>query len=466
MRDSSFTSAITWGGEFRATFRLAWPLIIAQLAQMALTTTDVIMMGWLGPEPLAAGTIAMTLVHPVMIGGIGLLVATAPMISQALGAGRYRLVRRTVRPGLWISALLSLLFVPILLNGGPILRALGQEPRLTEMAQSYLVFATWAVPAAMLITPPRSLVSARGDTHVVLAVTLFGVVLNAISNYALMFGHFGAPALGLPGAGISTSLTAWMMFALLLAYIVRHKRYRRYMVLARPWKPDWPQFREIFRIGTPIGLTMVAEVGIFAAAAIMMGWLGVDELAAHAVAVQCAAIAFMVPFGLSQATTIRVGLALGRADADGVRKAGYASLAMGAGFSALTCTLFLIFPLALVSLYLDSGDPANQASIALAASYLVIAGLFQFVDGAQVVSAAALRGLSDTRIPMMVAVAGYWLIGAPLGYVCAFWLDMRGVGIWLGLAAGLAVVAVVLTARFSFRDRLALLERARLGEAA
>ncbi len=456
--------SITWRTEFRATFRLGWPLIVAQMAQMALVTTDVIMMGWLGPEPLAAGTIAMTLLHPAMIGGIGLLTATAPMISQAIGAGRRRLVRRIVRPGLWISLLLSLLVVPVLLNGGPILRALGQAPQLTGMAQSYLYFAAWSVPAAMLITPPKSLVSARGDTPVVLAVTLFGVAFNALSNYTLMFGNFGAPALGLPGAGISTTLTAWIMFAMMLAYIVFHRRYRRYVVLARPWKPDWPQFREIFRIGAPIGLTMLAEVGIFSAAAIMMGWLGVNELAAHAVAVQCAAIAFMVPFGLSQATTIRVGLALGRGDADGVRKAGYASLAMGAGFSALTCTLFLIFPIALVSLYLDPGDPANQASIALAASYLVIAGLFQFVDGAQVVSAAALRGLSDTRIPMMVAVAGYWLIGAPLGYVCAFWLDMRGVGIWLGLAAGLAIVAVVLTARFSIRDRLALLERARVGE--
>ncbi|WP_022696637.1 MATE family efflux transporter [Euryhalocaulis caribicus] len=447
--------SVSWRDEFRATFRLAWPLIIAQMAQMALTTTDVIMMGWLGPEPLAAGTIAMTLVHPVMIGGIGLLTATAPMISQAIGAGRYRLVRRTVRPGLWISVLLSLIGVPLLLNGGPLLRLLGQEPHLTVMAGDYLLFAAWAVPAAILLTPPKSLISARGDTPVILGVTLFGVVLNALSNYALMFGNFGFPRMELQGAGVSTTLTAWAMFAMLLVYITRHRRYRRYMVLARIWKPDWPQFREIFRIGTPIAMTMVAEVGIFAAAAIMMGWLGVNELAAHAVAVQCAAIAFMVPFGLSQATTIRVGLAHGAGSPERVRKAGYASLALAAGFAATTCTLFLIAPVALVSLYLDPGDPANQASVALAASYLVVAGLFQFVDAGQVVSAAALRGLSDTRIPMMVAIAGYWLVGAPLGYVCAFTFGMRGVGIWLGLAAGLAFVAVVLTTRFSLRDRLA-----------
>lgn len=456
------TLPLSWRAEFSATFRLGWPLVIAQLAQMALTTTDVIMMGWLGPEPLAAGTLAITLLQPAMISGIGILVATAPMISQALGAGRYRLVRRTVRPGLWIGVLLSLVFVPFLLNGASILRALGQTPHLTAMAGGYLDFAAWSLPAAILITAPRSLVSARGDTPVILAVTLSGVVMNAFLNYGLMFGHYGLPRMELQGAGLSTTITAWTMFALMLTYITRHRRYRRYMVLARIWKPDWPQFRDIFRIGTPIGLTMVAEVGIFAAAAIMMGWLGVSELAAHAVAMQCTAIAFMVPFGLSQATTIRVGLAQGRGSEDGVRKAGYASLVIAGGFAATTCVLFLIAPVALVSLYLDPNDPANQASVALAAAYLVVAGLFQFVDGAQVVSAAALRGLSDTRVPMMVAIAGYWLVGTPLGYVCAFVFGMRGVGIWLGLAAGLAFVAIVLTTRFSMRDRLALFERARI----
>jgi len=452
-----------WRGEFAATLALAWPLITAQLAQMALQTTDVIMMGWLGPEPLAAGTIAVALVHPLTIFGIGVLTATAPMISQAIGSGRYRNVRRTVRPGLWIGVLLSAAFVPTLLNGESILRLIGQAPGLSALAGEYLAYAAWAAPAMMLLVPPRSLVSARGHTRVVLAVVLAGVAANAFFNYALMFGNFGFPRLELRGAGISTTITAWAMFGLLLAYIVLHGRYRRYLVLARVWKPDWPQFREIFRIGTPIGFTMLAEVGVFAGAAVMMGWLGVDELAAHAVALQCAAVAFMVPFGLSQATTIRVGLAFGRGDREGVRKAGYASLGIATGFSAFTCVLFLLFPIALVSLYLDPADPANQASVALAASYLVIAGLFQFVDGAQVVSAAALRGLSDTRVPMIIAIIGYWGIGAPLGYVLAFPLELRGVGIWFGLAAGLTVVAVVLTVRFSMRERLSILERAQIG---
>jgi len=448
--------AETWGQELGATFRLAWPLVVAQLAQMALSTTDVIMMGWLGPEPLAAGNLAVILVHPLAFFGVGLLTATAPMISQALGAGRYREVRRTVRPGLWIALLLSLFFVPVALAGGPILRLLGQQPDLTLLSAEYLVYAAWSIPAMMLIIPPRSLVSARGDTPVVLTITLFGVGLNALSNYGLMFGNFGLPDMGLAGAGVSTTLTAWTMFALMLGYITFHKRYRRYHVLLRPLRPDWRQFRDIWRIGTPIGLQFLAEIGVFALAALMMGWISVTALAAHAVALQLAAIAFMVPFGLSQATTIRVGLSYGRSDGAGVRRAGYASLAVSGGFSLVTCLAFILAPMAFVSLFLDPSDPANRESALLAASFLVIAGVFQFVDGWQVVSAAALRGLSDTRIPMIVAVTGYWFVGAPLGYFLAFPLDMNGAGIWWGLAAGLGFVAITLTARFAFRQRLGL----------
>ncbi|HTN61066.1 MAG TPA: MATE family efflux transporter, partial [Devosia sp.] len=226
----------------------------------------------------------------------------------------------------------------------------------------------------------------------------------------------------------------------------------------RFWKPDWPRFREIFAIGTPIGATLLAEVGLFTAAALLMGLLGTDEVAAHAIALQCASMAFMVPLGIGTAATVRVGMAYGRSDPQGVHRAGWTAIAVGVGFMALSCLLFLTLAPWVVGLFLDANEPGNANALALAASFLVVAGVFQLVDGAQVVSAHALRGLSDTTIPMLLAIAGYWLIGLPIAYVLGFVVQWRGVGIWLGLAAGLAFVAVVLVTRFALRERLGLMQ--------
>jgi MATE family multidrug resistance protein len=250
------------------------------------------------------------------------------------------------------------------------------------------------------------------------------------------------------------------MFLATLAYVLMHRRYRRYHILARFWKPDWQHFRQIFHIGTPIGLTVLAEIGLFSAASVLMGWLGTNELAAHAVALQCASMSFMVPFGLSQATTVRVGLAYGARSAEGVRKAGWVSLGLTLCFMSATCLLFLLAPRAVVGLFLDASAPQNRIALELAAAYLGIAGLFQLVDGTQVVAAAALRGLSDTRAPMFLALGGYWLCGLPIAYLCGFTFGLRGIGVWIGLAVGLAVVAVVLTVRFALRTRLLLARHA------
>jgi multidrug resistance protein, MATE family len=247
------------------------------------------------------------------------------------------------------------------------------------------------------------------------------------------------------------------MFGLMLAYVLRQRRFKRFYVLMRFSTPDWPRFREIFRIGTPIGLTVLAEVGLFTAAALLMGRLGTDEVAAHAIALQCASMAFMVPLGLGIAATVRVGTAYGRSDPDGIHKAGWTAFVLGTSFMAVSCILFLTAGPTIVSWFLDPRAPENANALALAASFLVIAGVFQLVDGAQVVAAHALRGLSDTKVPMLFAILGYWLVGLPVAYVLGFVLDWRGVGIWIGLAAGLAFVAVVLLIRFALRERLGLL---------
>lgn len=455
-------SAPSWADELRSMFTLAWPLVVAQLAQNAIFTTDVIMMGWLGPEYLAAGTLATAFFTPFLLLGGGVVSAVAPLVAQALGGRQIKNVRRTVRQGLWAAILVATLLLPFIWQIRPILIALGQDPGLSLRSEEYMLIAVFALFPGLGIFAMRSFLSALGATRIILFITVAGVAVNALFNYGLMFGNFGFPRLELRGAAISTVIVNMFMFLALIAYAISHKRYKRFNILARFWKPDWPRFRQIFRIGLPIGLTIMAEVGLFSVASLMMGWLGTDELAAHAVALQCASLAFMVPLGIGMAATIRVGLAFGADDAEGVRKAGWSSIGVGTGFMALTCTLFIVSPEPLVRLFFDTQDPANARALALAGGYLAMAGLFQLVDGGQVVAQHALRGLSDTKVPMFIAFLSYWAVGMPTAYVLAFVLDFEGIGIWSGLAVGLAVAAVILIARFAMREQLGLLDRQRM----
>ncbi|MDB5613882.1 MAG: family efflux transporter [Devosia sp.] len=455
--DDTISSRASWTAELRATFALAWPLVIAQLAQNALHTTDVILLGWLGSNYLAAGTLAVTFLMPFLVAGVGLVGAVAPLVAQARGSRDIKAVRRIVRQGCWAAIALSIVLVPIVLQIRPIFGLLGQDPTATLMAESFIQIAAWSLFPALGIIAFRSLLSAFDATRAILIITVLGVLLNAAIAYVLIFGHFGFPRLELRGAAIATLVTNIAMFLMMVGYVLRHRRLKRFHVLVRFWKPDWFRFREIFRIGTPIGLTVLAEVGLFTAAALLMGRLGTDEVAAHAIALQCASMAFMVPLGLGIAATVRVGTAYGRSDPEGVRKAGWTAFVLGTGFMALTCTLFLTMGPAIVTLFLDPRVPENANALGLAATFLVVAGVFQLVDGAQVTAAHALRGLSDTKIPMVLAIFGYWAVGLPIAYILGFVVGWRGVGIWIGLAAGLAFVAVVLVARFALRERLGLL---------
>jgi MATE family multidrug resistance protein len=449
---ASLVAPISWTRELRETLALASPLIAAQLAQMALFTTDAIMMGWLGPKFLGAGMLAVSFMHPFLLFSVGVLSAVAPMVAQARGRGETVSVRRSVRQGLWAALLLSVVLTPVIWNVRPIFGLLGQSPEVAMLAQNYARAAVWMFFPALAFIVLRTLLASHGDTAIILRITLIGIAVNAMGNYALIFGHWGVPRLELMGSGIATSLANAMMSLMLLGYALTRPAYRHYELLVRVWRPDWARLGHILAVGMPIGFMMMAEVGLFAVAALFMGWLGTDELAAHAVALQYAAISFMVPLGLSHATTVRVGLAHGQGSAEGVRKAGWVSIAIGTGFMAVTGMIFWLMPEALVGLFLDPLAQQNQRPFALAVIYLGIAGLFQLADGAQVVSAAVLRGLSDTSTPMVVAILGYWGIGAPIAYVCAFVLGMGGVGVWAGLAAGLIAVALTLVARFALRN--------------
>ncbi len=448
-----------WGEELRATFTLAWPLVIAQVAQNALHMTDVILLGWLGPAYLAAGTLGTTFFMPFLLFGVGVVGAVAPLVAQARGARNIKAVRRIVRQGFWVAIVLATLLFPIVWQIQPIYQFLGQDAVATAMAEQFVHIVAFSLFPAIGIIALRSFLSAFDATRAILVITVLGVAVNALIAYTLIFGHFGFPRLELRGAAIATLVTNIIMFLAMLIYVVRHRRFKRFNILIRFWKPDWAHFRAIFAVGTPIALTILAEVGMFTAAALLMGRIGIDEVAAHAIALQCASMAFMVPMGLGIAATVRVGTAYGRRDHEGIRKAGWMALMLGTGFMAISCLAFLFLGRPIVSIFLNPDIEANANAVGLAISFLAVAGIFQLVDGAQVTAAHALRGLSDTKIPMVLAIVGYWMVGLPISYVLGFVLDWRGIGIWIGLAVGLACVAAVLVTRFAMRERLGLLDK-------
>jgi MATE family multidrug resistance protein len=456
--DAAPPRAATWRAELRELFVLAWPLVLAQLAQHALWTTDLIVMGMLGAQYVAAGALANAYFFALQLTAIGIVGAVAPLVSQALGARDIKAVRKIVQAGLWMALVCAIIIVPIVWQAETVLLALGQDADTSKLAATFLHYAVWLVFPAFAIIAVRSFLSAHGATRMILLISIAGIVVNALGNYALVLGHWGFPRLELMGSGIVTTIVNAVMLGLMVLYVQRHRRFRRYHILARMWPPDWSRLREITRIGFPIGLMLLAEVGLFSVAAFMMGYLGTNEVAGHAIALQCAALAFMVPLGLSQATTVRVGLAYGRRDPEGIRKAGWTALALTLIFMSATCIAFIALPHTLVGFFLDAGNPANTDALVLGASYLVIAGLFQLVDGTQVAMSGALRGVSDTKWPLIIALVGYWLVGMPVAYVCGFILGWRGVGIWTGLAFGLAAVALVLVARFAMRERLGLIK--------
>jgi len=435
-------------GELASLIRLAWPITLTQLGEIAIHTTDVMMIGRLGPNALAAGTLGAHYAMFLLLLGLGVAMAVQPLVAQARGARDIRGMRRYLRQGLWAGGAVALPIMLACAAGGPALQALGQVPSTAGLAAGYLQAVLWGVPGALGFMALRGFVAAHGKPGPALAVMLAGVAANAGLNYLLIFGAFGFPRLELIGAGLGSSVVNTLMFVALAVSIARHRRLGRYRVFARFWRPDWRRLRRVFAVGVPIGLTLICEVGVFAASTVMMGWLGPVALAAHGIAIQIASVTFMVPLGVGLAATVRVGLAHGAGDAAGVRRAGLAAYGVGLVVMAGATVALVAAPHAFIALFLDLDEPASAAVVPIAVDLLMMAALFQLVDGAQVIGVNVLRGLSDTRIPLLYAVAGYWGIGLATAWVLGFPLGYGGVGIWSGLAAGLGAVALLLAWRF------------------
>lgn len=440
------------------TLQLALPLILGNLAWAAIHVTDLILIGRLGANALAAGALGVNLYNAFLIFGMGLMTAAAPLIASERGRKLHsvRDIRRTVRQSMWAAFTICIPIWAVLWQGEHILIAMGQDPALAADAGTFLRPLQWALLPFLLHLTLRNYISALERPLWGLLVVTSTVAFNALAAWVLIFGKLGLPAMGLRGAGIASALSGLFMFFGMVAVVSFDRQFRRYHLFGRFWVPDWPRYRAVWRIGLPIAITMAFEATVFNAAVFLMGLIDKPSLAAHAIAIQIAAFTFMVPLGIAQAGTVRVGIGHGRRDPDLIRRAGWIAMIMGVGFMALTAMLMITAPHMLISIFIDIDAPANAQVIALAVSFLAIAALFQLVDGAQVVGAGILRGLHDTRMPMIFAGIGYWVIGIGVGTVLAFPLGFKGIGIWLGLATGLAVVSVLMVARWMQREKLGL----------
>ncbi|WP_424978863.1 MATE family efflux transporter [Leisingera sp. S232] len=439
-------SAMSVGGHVRAIAILGLPLIGGHVAQFAIGLTDTVMLGWYGVDELAAVTLGSSYFFSIFLLGSGFAFAVMPMVAAAAGAGEEQQIRRSTRMGLWLSLLYGALAMPLLWWSEPILLVLGQEAKVAHDAAEYLRIAGWSLFPALLYMVAKSYLAALERTQIVLWLSVFAAVINALVNYALIFGNWGAPELGIAGAAIASLVTNGLSFVVVLAYAL--KVLPEHELLRNFHRPDWEMMGKVFLMGTPIGLTTLAEASLFAASAMMMGWLGTAPLAAHGIAISLAGLTFMVHLGLSNAATIRAGNAFGRGDRAHLARGGKVVTVMSLLVSAVAIVLFLTFPDALMSLFLDAEDPQRDQILLIGGVLMAAAALFQLMDGMQAVALGLLRGVQDTGMPMVIAALSYWAVGIPASYVFGFMLGWDGLGVWMGLVAGLTCAGLFLMLRF------------------
>lgn len=433
--------------------QLALPLVFANLGGIAIATTDMLMLGHAGPKALAAVALALSIFQPLMLLCVGIGLAVTPLVTAARARHQTRQIRRVVRQGVWMALFQTMLCAPVFWFSGTIFSAIGQDADLAAHAQLYTRGVLPGLFFILLFNVLRSYLTALERTRAVLLLTLLAIPLNAVLNGILIFGAGPIPALGVLGAAIGSTLSNAAMAIGISVHCSRRRPFRRHALFSRFWRPDWSTFLELHRLGLPIGMMIVLEVAVFAGTAQLMGLIGTLELAAHQIAIQLASITFMVPLGVGQAATARVGIVDGRGERHRLARVGWAAMLLSTGFMGCTGLAFWLVPGLLVRPFLDGSD-ASSTVMALAGSYLAVAAAFQIVDGMQVTAAHVLRGLQDTRVPMWIAAFGYWGVAMPCAWFLGLHTSLQGRGIWFGLALGLAVCAILLARRLHRRLRV------------
>ena len=440
-----------WKAEIWALLKLGGPLVATQVTQFAILTVDAVMVGRLGQAPLAAAALGTTIYFFGWLLGFGPVSAVAPVIAQAVGErpNRRARVAVAVRMGIWAAFIVSVPMVAIfVLWSENILLAFRQPADIAAAAAPYIAMLSLGLPFAFGQVVMRNFVSSLSKPNSALAFVVLVTGLNILLNWMFIYGNLGAPRLELVGAGVASTLANVIGFFAFLLWAHYSRAFRQYDLLGQFWRPHFEQLKEIFIIGLPIGMTVAFEGGLFNAGVFLMGTFGTVSLAAHHIAVNVASMTFMVALGLSLGGVVRVGLAAGARNPDGIRRAGYVTILVAAFCQTLFAFFFVVFPHAIISIYVDIHAPENAVMVAQAVIFLKIAALFQIFDAIQVAAAHALRGLKDTRIPMVLAGFSYWAIGFPTCWVLAFNTNLEGVGIWWGYVVCLFVASIVMTLRF------------------
>jgi multidrug resistance protein, MATE family len=429
--------------ELRAIAVIALPVILAQLLQMGMGVADTLMAGRISALALSAVAMGAAMWFFTVIAGLGLMLALTPIISHHVGANNHPLIREELRQGVWLALALSAFQMLSLLVMALLMPWIGIAPEIVAETRHYLIWIAWSLPLTCLYLVPRFFNESMGHTMPMLWTQLLMLPVNVLGNYLLMFGNFGFPEMGASGAALSTGISQTVGCLALCAYTLRAPRYAPYKLRQRMTRPDWAHIATIVRLGIPISIGMAMEAGMFTATALLMGRFGVDTVAGHQIAINIASITFMIPLGISIALTVRVGQALGSGDQVAARYRGRLGIALCGSFMVVSAFFLWLLREPLASLYTP-----NPAVINLAAQFLVYAAVFQLVDGLQVGAMGVLRGYKDTKIPMLVTVFGYWVVGMGLSLMLGVFGSMGPAGLWAGLVGGLAVAAVVLNMRF------------------
>ena len=425
--------------EFRAMLALAAPVVMAELGWVTMGVADTIMVGPLGADAIGAVGLASMLFIAIAIFAMGLLLGLDPLVAQAFGARRLDECHRWLLDGVWLCALITLPVVGALLGLSASLRFWGLPPGVLQLTRPYLLILTWSLPPLLLYAAFRRYLQAIGVVRPVMVALIVANVVNAVANWVLIYGRLGAPALGVRGSAYATLIARVFMAAWLFLVVVRREAHTRPRLRDTAMSLDLARQRTLFTLGLPAAGQAVLEVGVFAAATALAGRVSAEALAAHQIALNMAAFTFMVPFGLASAAAVRVGHAAGRRDLAGIASAGWTAIAIGVGFMSAAALVFLVIPGPLIRVF--TNDPGVvKTGVAL----LFVAAVFQLFDGLQGVTTGVLRGLADTRTPMIWNLAGHWLLGLPLGYFLCFSAGLGVVGLWWGLSAGLIVCGIAL----------------------
>lgn len=434
--------------EVREFFKLAVPLASAQVAQSATGFADTVMMGRMGADVLAAGGLAAITFLCIMMTASGVAMGVSPLIAEAFGAVQKTRVEQIARQGLWLSVLVS---IPTMLFTGHLdvlLSRTGQTETTVQLANTYLDIMLWGLFPVVGFAALRATVSALSQARPIMLIVVSGTAFNIIWNYILGFGKFGFPKMGLAGLALASVITLWGMFLALVLYILTNENLKQYRIFQELHRVRPRILKELAWVGVPIGLFSGLETGFFMVITFWMGLLGTEVLAAHQIVFQTIVVVFMVPLGISYATTVRVGQWLGRRDRTGIQQAALVSMSITTAFMIGVSIVFLLFPKSIIGLYIDITNPINANIVAIALPLLIIAAIAQVLDGFQKAVYGSLQGLQDTQIPMLLNVLGYWGVGLSAGYVLGFQLQMGGMGLWIGQSVAIAVVAGLFIWRF------------------